>query len=214
MLPNPAARPDYIAAFQEIVKRITESLSDLPEKTLPVKMYVAGGAAMHFYTGDRISRDIDAVFSHRIALPDDLEVSYRDSDSAARLLYFDRQYNDSFALIHEDAHEDSVPLKLTGVDNHILDIRLLSALDLAVSKISRFSNQDREDIRSLAKHGLISSDALRRRAQEAAGAYVGNLDSLQTSIRLACAIVEDLENQIDSDNRHPVEDPAIPIPKL
>ena len=214
MRPDTAARPDYIAAFQEIVKRITESLSDLPEKALPVKMVVAGGAALHFYTGERVSRDIDAAFSHRIVLPDDLEVSYRDADSAARLLYFDRQYNDSLALIHEDAYDDSVPLTLTGVDNRTLDVRLLSALDLAVSKISRFSNQDREDIASLAKHGLISSDALRRRAQEAAGAYVGNLDSLQTSIRLACAIVEDLENQIDSDNRHPVEDPAIPIPKL
>ena len=214
MRPDTAARPDYIAAFQEIVKRIAESLSDQPEKALPVKMVVAGGAALHFYTGERVSRDIDAAFSHRIVLPDDLEVSYRDADSAARLLYFDRQYNDSLALIHEDAYDDSVPLTLTGVDNRTLDVRLLSALDLAVSKISRFSNQDRDDITSLAKHGLISSDALRRRAQEAAGAYVGNLDSLQTSIRLACAIVEDLENQIDSDNRHPVEDPAIPIPKL
>ena len=49
MRPNTAAGPDYIAAFQEIVKRITESLSDQPEKALPVKMVVAGGAAMPGY---------------------------------------------------------------------------------------------------------------------------------------------------------------------
>ena len=193
MQPDPAARPEYIAAFQEIAERIAVSLRDVPEKILPIKMYVAGGAALYFYTGDRISRDIDAAFSHRIVLPDNLAVSYSDADGAARLLYFDQQYNDSFALMHEDARDDSAPLKLENVDSHTLDIRLLSALDLAVSKISRFSNQDRQDIISLAKHGLIDAGALRTRAEEAAGAYVGNLDSLQTSIKLTCRIVEDVE---------------------
>ncbi len=151
---------------------------------------------MHFYTGDRISSDIDATFSHRIALPDDLEVSYRAADGAAQLLYFDRQYNDSFALLHEDAYDDSVPLNLEGIDDHVLDIRLLTALDLAVSKISRFAGQDRDDITSLAKRGLVSSDVLRRRAEEAAGGYVGNLDSLRTSINMACRIVVDVEARL------------------
>ena len=54
-----------------------------------------GGAAMHLYTGERVSNDVDAVFSKRIALPNDLEVAYQDPDGAARLLYFDRQYNDT-----------------------------------------------------------------------------------------------------------------------
>ena len=76
-----------------------------------------------------------------------------------------------------------------------LDIRLLSALDLALSKISRFSSQDRDDITSLARNGLIHSVLLRRRAEEAAGALVGNLDRLRSSIDLACRIVGDVENQ-------------------
>lgn len=194
MQPNPAARPEYTAAFQEIVNRITESLKGLPEKTLPIRMYVAGGAAMHFYTGERLSIDIDAAFSHRILLPNDLDVSYRDAEGATQLLYFDRQYNESFALIHEDAHDDSVSLILKGVDPTTLDVRLLSALDLAVSKISRLSNKDREDITSLAKHGLIGAEALRLRAEEAAKSYVGKLDSLQTSIKLAGSLVEDVES--------------------
>lgn len=52
---------------------------------------------MHFYTGERVSQDIDAAFSRRIALPEDLEVAYRDADGAARMLYLDRQYNDTLA---------------------------------------------------------------------------------------------------------------------
>jgi hypothetical protein len=161
-------------------------------------MYVAGGAALHFYTGERTSKDVDATFSHRIVLPEDLEVTYRDADGAARLLYFDRQYNDTFALMHEDARADSVPLPLKDLDARVLDVRLLSALDLAVSKVSRFSSQDREDISSLARHGLIQSAPLRRRAVEAAEAFVGNLDRLRSSIDLACRIVEDKDNQAAS----------------
>jgi hypothetical protein len=51
-------------------------------------MFIAGGAALHLYVGARVSKDIDAAFSHRIALPPDLKVSYRDADGAARMLYF------------------------------------------------------------------------------------------------------------------------------
>jgi Nucleotidyltransferase of unknown function (DUF6036) len=195
MRPSSAARPEYLAALTELVQRIAAPLRELPRRTLPIKMYVAGGAAMHLYTGERVSNDVDAVFSKRIVLPNDLEVTYQDPDGAARLLYFDRQYNDTLALMHEDAHDDSVPLTLKGIDASILDVRLLSALDLAVSKISRFSSQDRDDITTLGRHGLIKSAALRRRSEQAMGSYVGNLDTLKGSINLACRIVEDAERR-------------------
>jgi hypothetical protein len=195
MQPSRASRPEYLAAFSELIQRIAEPLRELPKRGLPIKMYVAGGAAMHFYTGERISNDIDAVFSKRIALPSDLEVAYQDPDGAARLLYFDRQYNDTFALMHEDAHEDSVPLTLKEIDPSILEVRLLSALDLAISKISRFSSQDRDDITALAKHNLIKSAALRRRSLEATKHYVGNFDTLKSTIDFACRIVADAEQR-------------------
>jgi hypothetical protein len=97
--------------------------------------------------------------------------------------------------MHEDAHDDSVPLTLKRIDASTLDVRLLSALDLAVSKISRFSSQDRDDITALGKHGLIKSGALRRRSEQAMGNYVGNLDTLKAAIDLACRIVEDTEQR-------------------
>ena len=193
MRPDANARPEYVAAFREVVNRIGKSLAGLPKRTLPIRMYVAGGAALHMYTGERVSRDIDATFSHRIALPENLEVAYRDADSAARLLYFDRQYNDTLGLAHEDAQDDSVPLALEGIDSSILDVRLLSALDLAVSKIGRFSSQDRDDIATLARHKLISSAALRRRAEDALIGYVGDTTRVQGSIELAVRIIADIE---------------------
>ena len=193
MQPDPSSQPGYVAAFEQIAQRIAESLSETRDSELPVRMFVCGGAAVHFYTGGRISNDIDATFSHRIVLPDDLEVSYPAPDGAAQLLYFDRQFNDAFALLHEDAYEESVPLELTNVDSNILDTRLLSALDLAVSKISRLASHDCEDIAALTKCGLINCADVRQRAEEAAKHYVGDLDRLKTSIGFACNIVADAQ---------------------
>lgn len=191
--PDPSARPEYVAAFLEIANRIASSLSGLPRRVLPIRMYVAGGAALHLYTGERVSRDVDATFSHRIALPENLEVAYRDADGAARLLYFDRQYNDTLGLLHEDAYDDSVPLVLEGSDPEVLEIRLLSALDLAVSKLGRFSSQDREDIALLARRKLIGSAVLRQRAAAALGAYVGDTARIMGAIQSAVRIAADVE---------------------
>ncbi len=145
---------------------------------------------MHFYAGERVSHDIDAVFSRRLALPEGLEVSYRDADGAARHLYFDAQYNDSFGLLHEDAHESALVLDLPGFDSSHLLIQLLAPIDLAVSKIARFGEQDRSDIIALAKLGLVTATALRKRANEALGGYVGAIDRVRLSIDLACQLID------------------------
>ena len=195
MRPDPTSRPEYVAAFVELAARIAGTLRDVAPSVLPIKMFVAGGAALHFYTGERVSRDVDAVFSHRIALPENLEVAYRDADGAARLLYFDRQYNDTLALMHEDAQDDSLSLSLEGVDPHRLDVRLLTPLDLAVSKLGRLSDQDLGDIRSLGRHRLIRASALRARALDALGGYVGSTERVRGSIEIACRVLEDLESR-------------------
>lgn len=189
------ARPEYVAAFAEIARRIARSLQDQPRTHLPVSMYVAGGAALHFYTGERVSQDIDAVFSRRIALPDNLDIAYQGADGSAQLLYLDSQYNETFALMHENAHRDSEPLVLPDVDARILDIRLLTPADLAVSKIARLSGQDREDIASLARTGLVNANALRTRAEAAMAGYVGDLVRLRGNVESACGIVGDVEKR-------------------
>jgi hypothetical protein len=180
--PELLARPEYLAAFRALVERIARPLADVPAVALPIRMYVAGGAALHFYTGERVSVDVDAAFSRRIALPDKLEVAYRDVDGAARLLYLDRQYSDTLGLMHEDAYEQSVALRIPGIDPQVLDVRLLTPLDLAVTKLGRYSAQDREDILALARRGLVDADALTARAGDALGGYVGDLKRVEGAI--------------------------------
>jgi len=194
--PKRYTNPKYVRAFAEMAARISASLSNVSTRALPIKMYVAGGAALHFYTGVRISVDVDAAFSRRISLPEDLEVSYIDVDGSARLLYFDKQYNDMFGLMHEEAHDASISLSLSGVDAKVLDIRLLSPLDLAISKLGRFSEQDRADIVELAKRGLIDSEKLRTRATDALVGYVGDTRRTQGSIDIACRLIDDVRKPL------------------
>ena len=73
----------------------------------------------------------------------------------------------------------------------MLDVRLLAPVDLAVSKIARLSDQDREDIAALARAGLVKAAALRQRAEEALGGYVGDVARVRNSIDIACRIAED-----------------------
>ncbi len=88
---------------------------------------------------------------------------------------------------------DSVSICLNGVDTKKLDVRLLSPLDVAVSKLARFENHDRTDILALAEAGLITERQLRRRAEEALAGYVGNVAGVRVSLDLACTLVADVE---------------------
>lgn len=184
------AHGEYGKAFYEVLARVQQSLQDSKAEELPIRMYIAGGSAFHLWTGARVTEDIDAVFSKRVLLGDDIEVSYRDPDGRARLMYLDRNYNDTLGLLHEDAYRDSCALEAPGIDKRIVEIRVLSPLDLAVTKLARFADQDRDDIRLLAQKGLINSAAVRKRAEEALGGYVGNTASVQTSIDIACRIID------------------------
>ena len=71
---SPVLRPDpqYLKAFATIMSRVERALG--PKRpTMPVIACVAGGAALHFYTGTRVSKDIDAKVMARALLdPQDL----------------------------------------------------------------------------------------------------------------------------------------------
>ena len=190
MKPKLKAQDAYLKAFAELVSRIQQTLKGARPEVFPIRMYVAGGAALHLLTGARVSVDVDAVFSKRVLFSEEIELSYRDPDGRARLLYLDRNYNDTLGLLHENAHKDARPVDIPGIDKKLIEVRVLAPVDLAVSKLSRFADQDREDIVLLAKEGLIDSASLRKRAEQALGGYVGDLQSVRNSIAIACRLIE------------------------
>jgi len=183
------ADPAYVEAFRTLVRRLLRSAKAGPKE--PIVMYLAGGAAMHFYTGARMTDDVDAVFNRKLLVPADLAVIYRDAEGKARSVYFDVNYNESYALLHEDAHQDAVRLPLKGIEG--ARIFVLQPVDLALSKLARFSEIDREDILELARNRLVTAQALRERAEAALPHYVGNPVPLRTSIDLTYRDIKALE---------------------
>jgi hypothetical protein len=189
----PEFKPDpaYAKALAEMLAKLGEMLVKVNG---PATICIAGGSALHIYTGARYSNDVDATLSVRAILDaEQLNVSYSDTRGRTRYLYYDTQYNDSFALMHQNAYDDAIPIAVQGVDPKKLTVKLLSPLDLAVSKLSRFSEQDREDIRTLARNKLFSAKELRTRALDALPDYVGNVERIRNSIEIAAKDVAGIQ---------------------
>lgn len=180
--------PAFAAALAKLLARVAAAIGPVER---PIKVCIAGGTALHLYTGARYSNDVDAKVFARVLLPEnDLQLAYADSAGRTRILYFDTQFNDSFALLHHEAYDDAQAISVEGVDARRLALHVLTPLDLAVSKVARFSAQDREDIRTLARERLIDSAAFQARAESALPDYVGNLQTLAGHIGVA---VKDIE---------------------
>lgn len=156
----------------------------------PLNVYLAGGMAVHLYTANRVTTDVDAEFGSRVFLPNDLMLEVALEDGTHQLLYLDTSYNSTFALMHEDYLDDALPVDL-GLDQ--IRLYLLSPVDLAVSKISRLATNDKEDIAALVRLGLTSANAIEERANAALVAYVGGLAMLRLNLQEAVALARKVE---------------------
>jgi hypothetical protein len=69
----------------------------------------------------------------------------------------------------------------TALARGLRELFVLSPVDLAVSKIARLADNDREDIQALVRLGLTTAQAIEQRATSALAGYVGN-HSLSASL--------------------------------
>lgn len=162
------------------LRQLLQELEQRLQLTQSVKIYLAGGMAVHLYSASRVTTDVDAEFSARIAVPNDLAVDITLEDGTPQVVYLDTNYSPSFALLHEDYQEDAIEVEL-GLQQ--LRLYVLTPVDLAVSKIARFAENDREDIQTLVRLGLTSADAIEQRALAALVGYVGGQSALLMNLR-------------------------------
>jgi hypothetical protein len=95
----------------------------------PVRMFLAGGMAMHFHCGTRYTEDVDASFSARVLVPaQDLTVDYIREDGTPSALYFDANYNDSFALMHPDYRDNAQEWQGIGNEQRLVQLYVLTPL--------------------------------------------------------------------------------------
>lgn len=159
----------------------------------PLAVTLAGGMAVHLYTNDRITTDVDAEFSAHVGVPHDLAVHVNLGDGRHRLLHFYTGHNPMLGLRHDDASKDAIPLDL-GVP--FIDLRLLTPVDLVVTKIARLQANDVEDIRSLVRAGLTTADQIDARARAAVPGCLGNQARLERNVREAVAIARSAINHV------------------
>ena len=189
MAANPVfhTRTALADGLRELFKQLEERLL----LSQPVNVYLAGGMAVHLYTASRVTTDVDAEFGGRIFLPNDLMVEVTLEDGTPQVVYLDTNYNSTFALMHEDYLDDAIPVDL-GVER--LRVHVLAPVDLAVSKIARFADNDKEDIAALVRLGLTSADAIERRANSALPGYIGGQALLKLNLRDAIALARKVES--------------------
>lgn len=181
-------RTALAVGLRELFRQLAERLS----LSSPVNVFLAGGMAVHLYTGSRVTTDVDAEFGARVYLPNDLMVEVTLEDGTQQVVYLDTNYNSTFALMHEDYLEDAIPVDL-GVDQ--IRVHVLSPVDLAVSKIARFADSDKEDIAALVRLGLTTADEIEQRATSALVGYVGGLAMLKLNLRDAVASARRVERE-------------------
>jgi hypothetical protein len=175
--------PELTQAMGLLLQRMNATLSAAGYVGTPVKMFLAGGMAVHYYCGTRYTADVDASFSRRLLLPfKEMTVTYQRLDGSEAMLYLDANYNDTFALLHPDHQENSQLWVELAHPGQLIELRVLSPLDLAVSKVSRFSPQDREDILELAKRHYFSSEQLLEHSSQALDYYVGEQSWIKSNL--------------------------------
>jgi hypothetical protein len=179
------AYPELSQALSQMLDQMDASIRKGSYEGSPIIMYLAGGMAVNYYCGTRYTEDVDAFYDRRVRVGPCV-VSYRHKDGNPSFLYLDNNYNPTFGLLHEHHDRDAVEWSGIGNEKRRLHLYVLSPVDLAVTKISRYSPQDREDILALASLGLFSADQLRNRSIEALVDYVGDHAPVMTSIELIC----------------------------
>lgn len=179
--------------FQELENYILKNHKNLPHGA--VKAFIFGGCAFHIHTNARGSNDIDAEIQaiqqlkkHDIVVfLENNDVEYLDDNNLETNLEFDRSFNTSLASVDPDYPERAIPL----VANRIVEVYLVSGLDLAISKLARLSDRDIEDIKELYLNGKFSLEAFKKSANNAEMYYV-TPEQLHSNIQYIVSILSEL----------------------
>ena len=173
-------------AIFEMFHNLAEFLEERGAKPGSCKAYIFGGCALHLHTNARGSSDLDVELEamERIS-PDELvlaldEVFFNDPETGPSSIVFDTTFTPTLAPLHEDYQEDAIWLNRNEEESPIW-VYLVRKVDLAVSKLGRYGDQDIDDIHTLFDHGL-SIEEFKYRAEEARKYFPGNLDRLTGNI--------------------------------
>ena len=160
-----------------------------------VKAFIFGGCAFHIHTNARGSNDIDAEIQSISQLKkediflflENNDIEYLDHNNLETNLEFDSGFNTSLASIDPDYRERVIPL----TPESIVEVYLVSGVDLAVSKLARLSDRDIEDIQALYARNKFSLEQFKEIANNAKDYYV-TPEQLDSNIQYMISLLSDL----------------------
>lgn len=153
-----------------------------------VKIYVFGGCALHILTNARGSADVDAeVIASEHLLREEIRAVFSapedyEQDGLDLSVVFDQQFNNSLCPLHEDYEDRAIPIP--GSDGSPMQVFIAHPIDLAISKLGRFTDRDHEDIHQLIQQGKLDLEEFDRLAREAIDYYPCDKGTVTSCLRL------------------------------
>ena len=133
-------------------------------KNMPVNLYITGGIAIYFHTASRVSKDLDAIIDQHISVPSKLKVIWMNEHDQFEELAYDHNYSPTLGIMHEDY--DKRAIYQFTIDEK-LNVYILDPVDLIISKLSRFGEQDQEDIQRIIQNDLVKKEEFEALAHDA-----------------------------------------------
>jgi len=160
-----------------------------------IKAYIFGGCAFHIHTNARGSNDIDVEFnSAKWITGQDLVfskqfITYQD-EGLRKQVSLDHNFTPMLGPLHEDYADDAIQLQTRFKDSPLW-LYVVTAEDLAISKLGRYSERDRSDILMLLNKKKMNVDFFEQRATEAINYYVGNTSVAMSHLRQVVKMYKD-----------------------
>lgn len=169
-------------AFLRLCQKL-EAFADLRD---PLYICIAGGMAVHLHTGLRGACNVDAQFDKKIHVPNDLSVSYKDGAGRQSILRFNMGYNPNHSLLPSGCAERSIKV---DVGTRYIQPHILCVNDLIISKISRFSKVDQEDIELLSMYVDCDLEAIADGVEVALSQTVGSAKQVRRNADCALELI-------------------------
>lgn len=106
---------------------------------------------------------------------------FTDEEEVARFLELDTNFNTTLGPLHED-YEDRVVRLTTRSNIPNVEVYVASAIDVAISKLGRFSARDEQDIHALLAQPNVDLAKFERLAREAIRYFVGNQTPVECNL--------------------------------
>ena len=149
-----------------------------------VTLFVLGGAAAVIAYGSRRgTQDIDAWLEDKRVSEKLERLAGKDTDLAKKHGIYFQAANTSFMLIEEPEWRDRSIEILKGRLKHF-KVMAVGKEDLILSKLGRYNDRDREDIRFLTEERKVDVKKLIAYYKAARGFYIGQLSTLDSTFNV------------------------------